>query len=53
MTKAAFPTRREALEAKWFSRRHETGDANREARERYQRERGAVARRRRAAERAA
>lgn len=37
----------------WFSRRHETADANREARERYQSRSGRAARIRRAKEREA
>lgn len=36
MTLPTYRTRKEAREAGWFSRRHETADANREAREEYQ-----------------
>ena len=52
MTVPRFLTHKEARLAGWFSRRHETDQAHREARERYVRERGVEARRRRARERA-
>lgn len=55
MTAATFRTAKEARDAGWFSRRHQTPDANTAARERYQRKAKPAARiergrRRRAAE---
>ena len=51
MTAKRFLKSSEAKLAGWFSCRHETSDANREARERYFYTRGKEARQRRAKER--
>ena len=53
MTQPKFQTSRKAKEAGWFSRRHETNAANREARERWFATKSKDARRARAEERAA
>jgi hypothetical protein len=51
MTKPVFLTHKEAEAAGWFSRRHETADAHRQASTTYKATRGKEARRRRASER--
>lgn len=48
----AFSSSADAKRAKWFSRRHETADANRDARQAYQDQHGRKARQRKAQERA-
>ena len=48
MTLPKFVRRTDAVKAGWFSRRHETPDANREARETYRDKRSVDARRERA-----
>jgi len=48
MTLPKFPSHAEAVRAGWFSRRHETDEANRDARVKYRNERSAQARRERA-----
>lgn len=52
MTEPRFATSRQAKESGWFSRRHETRDANAIARIQYQERHGKEARRRRAEARA-
>jgi len=51
MTKPTFSESRDAKAAGWFSRRHQTSDAHREATAKYHEEHGKQARRRRAEER--
>lgn len=52
MTEPRFAFHKDAVLAGWFSRRHETGDAHREARETWRTDRGKEARKRRADARA-
>lgn len=53
MSERRFARSKDAKEAGWHSCRHQTREAQDAAREKYQRERGPEARRRRATERAA
>jgi hypothetical protein len=51
VSRGRFETSQKAKEAGWYSRRHETREAQDEARERYRAQHGKKARQRRAKER--